>query len=56
MMTGVAKQDAERIERVLAGDAQWFWERVKQHNEDLRWCGASTLYTFLAAVPGVKGE
>jgi AmmeMemoRadiSam system protein B len=56
MMTGIAKQDAERIERVLAGDAQGFWERVKQHNEDLRWCGASTLYTFLAAVPGVKGE
>jgi len=56
MMAGVAKQDAEAIERVLAGDARGFWERVRQHNDDLRWCGASTLYTFLAAATGVKGE
>lgn len=56
MMTGVAEQDAERIELVLAGDARGFWELVRQRNDDLRWCGASALYTFLSAVPGVKGE
>ena len=56
MMAGVAEQDAERIERVLAGDARGFWDLVRQRNDVLRWCGASTLYTFLSAVPGVKGE
>ena len=55
-MTGVAERDNRRIERVLRGDADGFWELVRENHDDLKWCGASTLYTFLKAVPQPRGQ
>ena len=55
-MQEVARRDHARIERVLASDAQGFWEQVQENQDDLKWCGSSPLYTFLRAVPGAKGR
>ena len=44
------------IERVEEGDAGAFWELVRENGDELRWCGASPLYTFLrSAPPGARG-
>ncbi len=40
----------------MAGDARGFWAQVQAQQDNLHWCGASAIYTFLKAVPGVKGE
>jgi hypothetical protein len=48
----LAGRDFDRLDRVVAGDAAGLWERVREGGDDmLRWCGASTLYTFLRALP-----
>jgi AmmeMemoRadiSam system protein B len=54
-MIEVAQRDQVRNERVVAGDADGFWELVQQNRDDLRWCGSSPFYTFLKAVPGIQG-
>ena len=54
-MQDVAKRDHERMDRINAGDARGFWELVRENEDDLKWCGSSPLYTFLKAVPGVRG-
>jgi hypothetical protein len=42
---------------VAAGDAGGFWAQVAPDaDQDLKWCGSSPLYTFLRAVPGVRGQ
>ncbi len=55
-MVEVARRDQERLTRVLAGDPAGFWRLVQEAGDDLKWCGASPLYTFLRAFPGVRGE
>jgi AmmeMemoRadiSam system protein B len=55
-MAEVAVRDAARIDRVEAGDAEGFWNLIGGANDDLKWCGASPLYTFLRAVPGARGS
>jgi AmmeMemoRadiSam system protein B len=55
VMLAVAEQDRARIDRIAAGDAQGFWERVQENDDDLKWCGSSPIYTFLKAVPDAKG-
>lgn len=55
LMSEVEQRDKMRIERVAAGDADGFWDLVKENQDDLKWCGSSPLYTFLRAVPGVQG-
>jgi len=54
-MQEVARRDAERNERVAAGDAAGFWSLVQPNGDDLRWCGSSPLYTFLKTHPGIRG-
>lgn len=54
-MLGVTERDQLRIERINAGDAQGFWELVRENEDDLKWCGSSPLYTFLKAVPQARG-
>ena len=55
-MLDVAVRDRERLERVEELDADGFWELVRENGDELRWCGASPLYTFLrCASPGVRG-
>jgi hypothetical protein len=55
-MAEVARRDAERLDRVLSGDREGFWNLVCENRDDLRWCGASALYTFLYAVPQARGR
>jgi AmmeMemoRadiSam system protein B len=55
-MDDVAAEDRSRLELVARGDAPGFWRLVRENRDPLKWCGASPLYTFLAAVPGVTGE
>jgi len=55
-MAQVEARDRRRIERVAAGSARDFWALVQEKRDDLRWCGASPLYTFLHAVRPPRGE
>jgi AmmeMemoRadiSam system protein B len=55
-MKGVAAADRERIASIAAGDAAGFWDQVADGGDDLKWCGASPVYTFLKAVQPVTGE
>ena len=55
-MEDVARRDRLRIERMEQGDAAGFWEQVREKRDDLKWCGASPIYTFLRAVPDVRGS
>lgn len=55
-MEEVARRDRLRIERMEQGDAAGFWEQVRENRDDLKWCGASPIYTFLRAMPGVRGN
>jgi AmmeMemoRadiSam system protein B len=55
-MARVEAQDRGRIERIVAGQAADFWTLVQEKRDDLRWCGASPLYTFLHAVRPPRGE
>jgi AmmeMemoRadiSam system protein B len=55
-MRAVADQDEARIARLADGDPDGFWALVQEDaDRELKWCGASPLYTFLRAVPGVRG-
>ena len=55
-MEEVARRDRLRIERMEQGDAAGFWEQVRENHDDLKWCGASPIYTFLRALPDVRGS
>lgn len=55
-LADVRVRDEARMERMCAGDAAGFFEMVHPHQDDLRWCGYSPIYTFLKAVEGVRGE
>ncbi len=59
-MVEVARRDRSRIERMEQGDASGFWEQVRENrphgNDDLKWCGASPIYTFLRAMPDIRGS
>jgi MEMO1 family protein len=55
-MEDVGRRDRLRIERMEQGDAAGFWEQVRENRDDLKWCGASPIYTFLRAMPDVRGS
>jgi MEMO1 family protein len=55
-MARVEARDRGRIEAIAAGRAADFWQLVQEKRDDLRWCGASALYTFLHAVRPPGGE
>jgi AmmeMemoRadiSam system protein B len=55
-MLDIRKRDSQRIERITAADVHAYWELVQEKHDDLKWCGASPLYTFLKVMPQVKGE
>jgi AmmeMemoRadiSam system protein B len=55
-MEDVARRDRLRIEHMEQGDAAGFWEQVRENHDDLKWCGASPIYTFLRAMPDVRGS
>jgi AmmeMemoRadiSam system protein B len=55
-MEDVERRDQARIARMVLGDAQGFWELVRENQDDLKWCGSAPIYTFLKAVPGARGS
>jgi AmmeMemoRadiSam system protein B len=57
-LQAVANRDRGRLDRVAAADADGFWQLVHENKDgdDLKWCGASSLYTFLRAVPQARGD
>jgi hypothetical protein len=56
-MQEVRARDEARIARTLAGDPTGFWRLVRgESGDDLSWCGASPLYTFLRAAGPVEGR
>jgi hypothetical protein len=56
-MTEVAERDALRLDRIEAGDADGFWNLVQDGgHDDLKWCGASPIYTFLRTAGPVRGQ
>jgi AmmeMemoRadiSam system protein B len=56
-MLRVAARDRERLGAIEAGDAASFWATVHEvGDDDLRWCGSAPIYTFLRAVPGLRGQ
>jgi MEMO1 family protein len=55
-MLQIRERDNQRISRVNAGDVRAYWELVQEKHDDLKWCGASPLYTFLKVMPHVNGE
>jgi AmmeMemoRadiSam system protein B len=57
-MLEVRALDQARIERALAGDAESFWRLVRGEGggDELSWCGAAPLYTFLRVAGPVRGR
>ena len=55
-MVAIEQRDRERIERIRTGDIRGFWTSVQDGHDDLKWCGASPIYTFMKAMPGVSGD
>jgi AmmeMemoRadiSam system protein B len=55
-MLEVKQRDHARIDRMKLGDAEGFWSLVQENHDDLKWCGSAPIYTFLRAMPGVKGD
>ena len=55
-MLEVKDRDQQLIKKLIGGDRTGYWSLIQQHQDDLKWCGASPLYTFLAIMPRVKGE
>jgi AmmeMemoRadiSam system protein B len=55
-MARVEARDRDRIEHIARGSAPGFWSLVQEGGDDLRWCGASPVYTFLHAVRPARGE
>jgi len=55
-MEEVAQRDRARMDRMESGDPRGFWDLVQENHDDLKWCGAAPIYTFLKAVPQARGE
>jgi MEMO1 family protein len=55
-MEDVERKDRARVARIEAGDAQGFWELVRENQDDLKWCGSAPIYTFLKAIPRARGS
>ncbi len=51
----VERRDRQRIAALADGDADAFWETVREGGDDLKWCGAAPLYAFLRATGPQRG-
>jgi AmmeMemoRadiSam system protein B len=54
-MVDVGARDRDRCRCLTAGDAGAFWSLLQREGDPLRWCGASPLYTLMAAVRPAQG-
>jgi AmmeMemoRadiSam system protein B len=55
-MLAVEQRDRQRIQRINEGDAAGYWSLVQHAHDDLKWCGASPIYTFMKALPGLRSS
>ena len=55
-MLAIEQRDRQRIAQIIAGDPRSYWSLIQQNQDDLKWCGSSPFYTFLKAMPGLRGE
>ncbi len=55
-MLAIEQRDRHRIGRINQGDVQGYWSLVQEGHDDLKWCGASPIYTFMKAMPGLRSE
>ncbi len=55
-MAAVDARDRRRIACINAGDADGFWNLVRENRDDLKWCGSSPFYTFMKIAPDARGE
>jgi AmmeMemoRadiSam system protein B len=55
-MLAIEKRDRTRIDTILSGNIRDYWSLVQENHDDLKWCGSSTLYTFLKTNPGLRGK
>jgi hypothetical protein len=54
-MVDIATLDRERCRCLTAGDEAAFWSLLQRDGDPLRWCGASPLYTLMAAARPSQG-
>ncbi len=54
-LAAVEERDRRRIATLAEGDADGFWELVREGDDELKWCGASPLYAFLKATAPRRG-
>jgi MEMO1 family protein len=55
-MLAIEQRDRQRVEQIAVGDSRAYWSLVQDGHDDLKWCGASPLYTFMKISPKLKGE
>ena len=55
-MLAVKDRDQQLISQLSAGDAAAYWSLVQEHQNELKWCGASPFYTLLKVFPKIKGQ
>jgi AmmeMemoRadiSam system protein B len=55
-MEEVQARDLARLDRICAGDPEGFFGLVHPDQDSLRWCGYSAYYTFLKALPKMRGQ
>ncbi len=55
-MLAIEQRDLQRIQQINQSDLQGYWSLVQDGHDDLKWCGASPLYTMLKILPGVRSE
>ena len=52
----VRRRDQQRLERLLAGDCEGYFDLMRADHDDLRWCGYGPMYTFLQSAPRFQGR
>jgi len=55
-MLMIEQRDRQRIQCINAGDINGYWSLVQQEHDDLKWCGASPIYTFMKIMPGLRSD
>jgi hypothetical protein len=55
-LDGVARDDMAMLDAVMAGDPTAFYASIAHDHDRRRICGLSPIYTFLRALPGVRGR
>jgi AmmeMemoRadiSam system protein B len=55
-MLSVKDRDQQLIAQLKGGDPDAYWSLIQEHQDELKWCGASPFYTLLKILPRLKGQ